>query len=152
MRVSWGPKSRGPIRLTGSNPDDPIQIEANTLSHQHDMNAAIACVELCREIGNSAPLRPFVKREVIDRTPFTGRNRPDNANSPVRQKGLRSGNRFSASACSIPKAIGKSKLGPSLRISAGARLIVIRITRQGYSNPWKQLLTLDFEVPQILRE
>jgi choline dehydrogenase len=59
------PKSRGRIRLTGSNPDDPVQIEANTLSHPDDLKAAIACVELCREIGNSAPLRPFTKREVM---------------------------------------------------------------------------------------
>jgi choline dehydrogenase len=29
------------------------------------MKAAIACVELCREIGNSAPLRPYTKREVL---------------------------------------------------------------------------------------
>jgi choline dehydrogenase len=59
------PKSRGYIRLTGPNPHDPIQVEANTLSHPDDMKAAIASVELCREIGNSAPLRPFVKREVM---------------------------------------------------------------------------------------
>jgi len=59
------PKSRGQIRLTGPNPDDPIHIEANTLSHPEDMKAAIACVELCREIGNAAALRPFTKREVM---------------------------------------------------------------------------------------
>jgi choline dehydrogenase len=59
------PKSRGRIRLTGSNPHDPIEIEANTLAHPDDMKAAIACVELCRELGNSAPLSPFVKREVM---------------------------------------------------------------------------------------
>jgi choline dehydrogenase len=59
------PKSRGQIRLTGPNPDDPIQIEANTLSHPEDLKAAVACVELCREIGNSAALRPFTKREVM---------------------------------------------------------------------------------------
>jgi choline dehydrogenase len=59
------PKSRGQIRLTGPNPLDPIEIEANTLSHPDDVKAAIACVELCREIGNSAALRPFVKREVM---------------------------------------------------------------------------------------
>ena len=59
------PKSKGRIRLTGSNPLDPIQSEDNTLSHPDDMKAAIACVKLCREIGNSAPLRPFVKREVM---------------------------------------------------------------------------------------
>jgi choline dehydrogenase len=29
------------------------------------MKAAIAGVELCREIGNSAPLRPYTKREVM---------------------------------------------------------------------------------------
>src|SRR5246500_1837102 len=40
------PKSRGRIRLTGPNPDDPIQIEANTLSHPDDMKAAVAHVEL----------------------------------------------------------------------------------------------------------
>jgi len=59
------PKSQGKIRLTGPKPLDPIQIEANTLSHPDDMKAAIACVELCREIGNSASLRPFTKREVM---------------------------------------------------------------------------------------
>jgi choline dehydrogenase len=59
------PKSRGCIRLTGANPGDPIEIEANTLSHPDDMKGAIACVELCREIGNSAPLSPFVKQEVM---------------------------------------------------------------------------------------
>ena len=59
------PKSRGHLRLTGPSPVDPIQIEANTLSHPDDLKTAIACVELCREIGNAAPLRPFVKREVM---------------------------------------------------------------------------------------
>ncbi len=58
-------KSRGLIRLTGPNPLDPVEIEANTLSHPDDLKAAIACVEICREIGNSAALRSFVKREVM---------------------------------------------------------------------------------------
>jgi choline dehydrogenase len=59
------PKSRGRLRLTGADPRDPIEIEANTLAHPDDMKAAIASVELCREIGNSGPLSPFVKREVM---------------------------------------------------------------------------------------
>ena len=59
------PKSRGQIRLTGPNSLDPVQIEANFLSHPDDLTTAIACVELCREIGNSAALRPFAKREVM---------------------------------------------------------------------------------------
>ena len=59
------PKSRGRIRLTGPNPIDAVQIETNMMSHPDDLKAAIACVQLCREIGNSAALRPFTKREVM---------------------------------------------------------------------------------------
>ena len=59
------PKSRGRIRLTGTDPRDPVEIEANTLAHPDDIRAAVASVELCREIGNSNPLSPFVKREVM---------------------------------------------------------------------------------------
>src|ERR1700737_3609714 len=65
---TWGgagvrPKTRGHTRLPAPDPSDPVQIEANTLSHPDDLKAAIAAVELCREIGNSAPLRPFPKRK-----------------------------------------------------------------------------------------
>ena len=59
------PKSRGQIHLTGPTPLDPIRIADNMLSHPEDLKAAIACLELCRQIGNSAPLRPFAKREVM---------------------------------------------------------------------------------------
>lgn len=59
------PGSRGRLYFTGPDPSDPVLIEANTLSEPDDLRAAFACVELCREIGNAAPLRPFVKREVM---------------------------------------------------------------------------------------
>jgi choline dehydrogenase len=59
------PKSRGHIRLTGPDPLDPVEIAANMLLHPDDLKAAIAGVQLCREIGNSAALGPFVKREVM---------------------------------------------------------------------------------------
>jgi choline dehydrogenase len=59
------PKSRGHICLTGPDPLDPVEIEANMLLHPDDLKAAIAGVQLCREIGNSAALGPFVKREVM---------------------------------------------------------------------------------------
>ena len=59
------PKSRGQIRLTGPDPHDPLEIEDNLLSHPDDLKAAIAGVELCRDIGNSAPLRCYTKREVM---------------------------------------------------------------------------------------
>lgn len=59
------PKSRGRLRLSGPDPMNPIRIEANALSHPEDLKSAITCVETLREIGNSAQLRPFVKREVM---------------------------------------------------------------------------------------
>jgi choline dehydrogenase len=59
------PRSRGRLRITGPNPSDPIEIVANTFSDPADMKALIRSVELCREIGNSAVLSPFVKREVM---------------------------------------------------------------------------------------
>ena len=48
-----------------TKPERPIRIDANTFSDPDDVKSAIACVERCREIGNSTPLRPFVKREVM---------------------------------------------------------------------------------------
>jgi choline dehydrogenase len=63
--VGVSPKSRGQVRLTGPNPLDPVRIEANMLSHPDDLKAAIAAVELCREIGNSRALKPYAKREVM---------------------------------------------------------------------------------------
>jgi choline dehydrogenase len=56
------PESRGRVRLTGPNPLDAVDIDANMLADSRDIKAAIACVELCREIADSAPLKPYVKR------------------------------------------------------------------------------------------
>jgi choline dehydrogenase len=70
--VSWSmlpsivrPRSKGRLCITGPNPPDPIEIVANTFSDPADMKALICSVELCREIGNSPAMRPFVKREVF---------------------------------------------------------------------------------------
>ncbi|MBX5048815.1 GMC family oxidoreductase [Rhizobium lentis] len=57
------PKSRGRLRLCGPEVNDPIYIEPNSLSEPEDMVAALAAVELCREIGNSAAFTPLVSRE-----------------------------------------------------------------------------------------
>jgi hypothetical protein len=51
--------------VTGPNPFDPIEIVANMLSDPADMKALIRAIELCREIGNSASMSQFVKREVM---------------------------------------------------------------------------------------
>jgi choline dehydrogenase len=59
------PKSRGKVRITGPNPNDPVQIETNFLSHPEDLKAAVSCIELAREIGNSAALKRFAKCEIM---------------------------------------------------------------------------------------
>ncbi len=57
------PKSRGRLRLSGPNINDPILIDPNSLSEPEDMAAALAAVELCRELGNSEGLSPLVAAE-----------------------------------------------------------------------------------------
>lgn len=70
--AGWGffggnvrPKSRGHLQLTGPSPTDPIAIFSNDLSHPDDMQVALASVELFRELGNSAPMRRFSRREAM---------------------------------------------------------------------------------------
>jgi choline dehydrogenase len=57
--------SRGHLRLTGPNPDDPVEIHANFLDDPADRKALRTCVEFCRAVGNSPALRPFAKRELL---------------------------------------------------------------------------------------
>ena len=59
------PRSRGSLRITGPNPSDPIEIVANTFADPADMKALVHAIALCREIGNSAAMSPFVKREIM---------------------------------------------------------------------------------------
>lgn len=59
------PKSRGSITLSGSDPMDPLKIDTGALSAPEDVQALVRGVEICRDIGNSASMRPFVKREVM---------------------------------------------------------------------------------------
>lgn len=59
------PVSRGRIRLTGAGHADPVEIESNVLSEPADLAALVEGVRLCRDIGNSGPLRQFAKREIM---------------------------------------------------------------------------------------
>jgi choline dehydrogenase len=59
------PKSRGAVELTSADPDQPVRVIHNGLSHPDDLRLARRCVEDMRKVGNSPPLRPFVKREVM---------------------------------------------------------------------------------------
>jgi choline dehydrogenase len=59
------PKSRGELHLTGPDADDPVLIEANTLSHPDDISGALTTIELCRAIGNHRAFEGLVKGEAM---------------------------------------------------------------------------------------
>jgi len=59
------PASRGRLRLQGADPRAPVMIDANMMSAPADMHTAVACVELCRALGNARAFRPFVRGEAM---------------------------------------------------------------------------------------
>lgn len=59
------PQSRGHMRLASSDPHAPPIVDPNMLSDPADVEAAKACVKLCRDLGATASFAPFVKREAI---------------------------------------------------------------------------------------
>jgi choline dehydrogenase len=59
------PHSRGHLELTGDQPEDRVAIHANFLSEPQDVRALLTAVELCRDIGNASPLKPFARRELM---------------------------------------------------------------------------------------
>jgi choline dehydrogenase len=70
--ASWGifpallrPRSVGRLRLAGANPQDPMLIDSQILADPGDLRALRRSVELAREVGQTAALQGFVKREVM---------------------------------------------------------------------------------------
>jgi choline dehydrogenase len=59
------PKSRGSVHLSGPDPEDPVRIEANTLSHPDDLATALANIEFCRELGGHKAFDGLVAREAL---------------------------------------------------------------------------------------
>ncbi len=59
------PHSRGQILLGGREMVDPLRIEANFLSDERDVTALLRAIEICRDLGNSTALAPFVTRELM---------------------------------------------------------------------------------------
>lgn len=59
------PTSRGRVMLTGAGPDDPVDVDANHLGEQADVDALVTAVGTYRDLAASAPLRPWTGREVF---------------------------------------------------------------------------------------
>jgi choline dehydrogenase len=58
------PESRGHIALRSAKASDRPLVQANFLSHPDDVKALAVGIEMCRAIGNAAPLRSLSRREV----------------------------------------------------------------------------------------
>jgi choline dehydrogenase len=71
------PKSRGHIALRSAKPSDRPIVNANFLSHPDDVMALAVGIEMCRDIGNAAPLRKLSKREVAPARKLTGKEMTD---------------------------------------------------------------------------
>jgi choline dehydrogenase len=59
------PHSRGYLRLKSVNPADAPEIQANMLGDPRDLAALRKGMEISRKLGNSAAMKPFVKREIL---------------------------------------------------------------------------------------
>jgi choline dehydrogenase len=59
------PQSRGEVRLASADPHAAPIVDPNMLCDPADIEAARACVKLCRDLGAAAAFKPFVRREAI---------------------------------------------------------------------------------------
>ena len=66
--VGMRPRSRGAVHLTGPDADDPISVDANYLGDAQDLKDLVDGLDVARQIGNSAALRPFAVREITPAT------------------------------------------------------------------------------------
>jgi choline dehydrogenase len=71
------PKSRGTVSLKSAKPGDRPIVDAQFLSHPDDVKALSVGIEMCRDIGNAAPLRDFAKREVVPGRSLAGQAMED---------------------------------------------------------------------------
>lgn len=59
------PQSRGEIRLRSADPLDSVSIDMRALSHPEDVRTALACVSLCRDLGNASAFESLVATEAM---------------------------------------------------------------------------------------
>jgi choline dehydrogenase len=59
------PSSRGTVELASTDPNRPVRVSENGLSHPNDVTWAVECIRGMREVGNSSAMRPYLQREVM---------------------------------------------------------------------------------------
>ena len=58
------PASRGEVRLSGPNPQDPLIVDPQVLTAQADVDALVSSVRQCREIGRADALSAWQPTEI----------------------------------------------------------------------------------------
>ena len=58
------PASRGEVRLSGPNPQDPLIVDPQVLTAQADVDALVASVRQCRQIGRADALAAWQPTEI----------------------------------------------------------------------------------------
>ena len=71
------PKSRGEIKLRSADAKDRPIVDAQFLSNPDDVKALAFGIEVSRDIGNSAAMKDFVKREVAPGKKLAGKDMED---------------------------------------------------------------------------
>ena len=59
------PKGRGFLRLKSADPREALEIHADMLADPRDLAALRRSMEIIRQLGNSAAMKPFAKREIL---------------------------------------------------------------------------------------
>jgi len=68
MVVGMRPRSRGSVRLTGSEASAPVKIEANFLAEPADLRELMSGLCTARDIARSSALQPYTGREIAPST------------------------------------------------------------------------------------
>jgi choline dehydrogenase len=93
------PRSRGWVRLSGRDPQDPLEIDFNFVSDPagHDLAALTAGVQLIRRIATVPPLDYTIRREIV----------PGHVSEPEGTRFIRS------HAAGYGHSVGTCRMGPS---------------------------------------
>ena len=128
-------RSGRPLRENGGIGSSPLRCCTRARSDGAPMTwtSSIRAASGASEAGTMTVPIPFARaNDTSGSTPFVWRIAPSRESSPRKRVGL-DGSSTAPEAARMPSAIGTSNAAPSLRTSAGARLIVI--LRAGKVNP-----------------
>ena len=79
------PASRGSLRLSGPNPEDPLLLDPNILACEADVESLAAAADLCRRIGAAGPLAEW---GAVERYPGPSVRSPEELRQYLRETAI----------------------------------------------------------------